>query len=171
MIFEASLMFPYELQGRLGFKKVSDTNTDADTDNNDTVVNEVVDPDPPVVIPDGVNLIDDDDSSDRDVVIEPVDLDLDTDDDHGVHEKPELVISGDDDNNMISLVLADNIAEPAYKHDVLSSPGNEQSKEDTPRSVSVLVEMIDDRMSKYKRMHETTNRTKVKQETFASQHD
>eukprot|EP00957_Ditylum_brightwellii_P098480 7502628-Ditylum_brightwellii.AAC.1 len=64
-------MLPHELQDRLGFKEVSDINTDAYTDNNDTAVNEVVDPDPLVVVPDGVNLIDDDDGSDRDVVMEP----------------------------------------------------------------------------------------------------
>eukprot|EP00957_Ditylum_brightwellii_P180191 13725727-Ditylum_brightwellii.AAC.1 len=39
-VVEASSMLPYELQDRLGFKEVGDTNTDADTDNNDTAVNE-----------------------------------------------------------------------------------------------------------------------------------
>eukprot|EP00957_Ditylum_brightwellii_P096865 7377002-Ditylum_brightwellii.AAC.1 len=66
--------------------------------------------------------------------MEPVDLDLDTDDDHGVQENPKPVISGDDDSDMISLVLAENIAEPAYEHDAFSSSSNEQSKEDTPHS-------------------------------------
>eukprot|EP00957_Ditylum_brightwellii_P044157 3350305-Ditylum_brightwellii.AAC.1 len=98
------------------------------------------------MVPDGVNLIDDDDGSVRDFVMEAVDLDLDTDDDHGGQKNPELVISGDDDTDMISLVLADNIAEPAYKYDVLSSSSNEQSKEDIPHSVSALVKIIDDRM-------------------------
>eukprot|EP00957_Ditylum_brightwellii_P147119 11202109-Ditylum_brightwellii.AAC.1 len=81
-------MLPNELQDRLGFKEVSNTNTAADTDNNNPAVNEVVDPDPLVVILDGVNLIDDadDDGSDRDVVMEPVYLDLDTDDDHEVYK-------------------------------------------------------------------------------------
>eukprot|EP00957_Ditylum_brightwellii_P092893 7072647-Ditylum_brightwellii.AAC.1 len=78
------------------------------------------------MVPDGVNLIDDDDVSDRDIVMEPVDLDSDTDDDHGVQENSELIISGNDDSDMISLVLADNVAEPAYKHDVLVSSSNEQ---------------------------------------------
>eukprot|EP00957_Ditylum_brightwellii_P017080 1288395-Ditylum_brightwellii.AAC.1 len=125
-IFEASLMVPYELQDRHGFKEVSNANADADTDNNDPAVNEAVNPEPLVVVLDGVNLIDDDDGSDRDVVMEPVDLDSDTDDDHEVQENPELVISGDDDSNMISLVLADNIAEPVHEDDVLSSSSNEQ---------------------------------------------
>eukprot|EP00957_Ditylum_brightwellii_P211596 15366352-Ditylum_brightwellii.AAC.1 len=170
--FEASLMLPCELQDRLGFKGIGNTDTDADTDINDTAVNEVVDPDSLVVVPDGVNLIDDDNGSDRDVVMEPVVLDLDTDDDHRVQENPELVISGDDDSNMISLLLANDIAKPAYKHDILSSSGDEQCKEDTPYSVLALVKIIDDRMSEYKRMNETTepklqqlNRAKVKQET------
>eukprot|EP00957_Ditylum_brightwellii_P052355 3971113-Ditylum_brightwellii.AAC.1 len=52
---------------------------------------------------DGVNLIDNDDVSDRDIVMEPVDLDLDTDDDHGVQENSEPIISGDDDSDKISL--------------------------------------------------------------------
>eukprot|EP00957_Ditylum_brightwellii_P087394 6652287-Ditylum_brightwellii.AAC.1 len=91
--------------------------------------------------------------------MEPVDLDLDTDDDHGVQENPELVISGDDDSDMISLVLADDIAEPAYKHDVLSSSSDEQSKEDAPRSVSALVEIIDDKVSEYKKINEITEPT------------
>eukprot|EP00957_Ditylum_brightwellii_P157164 11961832-Ditylum_brightwellii.AAC.1 len=76
-------------------------------------MNEAVDPDPPVMVPDSVNLIDDDDVSNRDIVMEPVDLDSDIDDDHGVQENFELIISGDDDSDMISLVLTDNIAEPA----------------------------------------------------------
>eukprot|EP00957_Ditylum_brightwellii_P130883 9984462-Ditylum_brightwellii.AAC.1 len=88
--------------------------------------------------------------------MEPVDLDLDTDDDHGVQENPEPVISSDDDSNIISLVLAEDIAEPVNMHDVLSSSSDEQIKEDTPRSVSALVEISDDRMSENKRMNETT---------------
>eukprot|EP00957_Ditylum_brightwellii_P132477 10102519-Ditylum_brightwellii.AAC.1 len=83
VVFEASLMLPYELQDRHGFKEVINNNTDADTDNNDPSMNEAVDPDPLVMVMDGVNLIDDNDVSNRDVVMEPVDLDLDTDDDHG----------------------------------------------------------------------------------------
>eukprot|EP00957_Ditylum_brightwellii_P189321 14409940-Ditylum_brightwellii.AAC.1 len=107
------------------------------------------------MVPDGVNLIDDD-VSDRDVVMEPIDLDLDNNDDHGVQENPEPIISGDDDSDMISLVLADYVAEPAYKHDVLSSSSDKQSKEDTLHSVSALVKIIDDRVSEYKRINGTT---------------
>eukprot|EP00957_Ditylum_brightwellii_P199831 15233760-Ditylum_brightwellii.AAC.1 len=90
--------------------------------------------------------------------MEPVDLDSDTDDDHGVQENPEAVISGDDDSNMISLVLAENTAEPANMYDILSSSSNEQIKEDTPHSVSAQQEheIIDDRMSENNRMNETT---------------
>eukprot|EP00957_Ditylum_brightwellii_P039751 3008972-Ditylum_brightwellii.AAC.1 len=94
-------------------------------------MNESVDSDPPIMVQDSVNLIDDDDVSNGDVLMEPVDLDLDTDDDHGVQEN-------DDDSNMISLVLADDIAEPAYKYDSLSFSSDEQSKEDAPHSVSAL---------------------------------
>eukprot|EP00957_Ditylum_brightwellii_P138083 10526889-Ditylum_brightwellii.AAC.1 len=90
--------------------------------------------------------------------MEPVDLDSNTDDDHGVQENPEPVISGDDYSNMISLVLAEDIAEAANMHDVLSSFSDEKIKEDTQRSVSTQKEheIIDDRMSKNKRMNETT---------------
>eukprot|EP00957_Ditylum_brightwellii_P194418 14806564-Ditylum_brightwellii.AAC.1 len=70
-VFEASSMLPYELKDRLGFKEVSNTDIDADTDNNDTAVNEVVGQDPRVVVLDDVNLIDDDDGSDKDIVMQP----------------------------------------------------------------------------------------------------
>eukprot|EP00957_Ditylum_brightwellii_P194293 14797765-Ditylum_brightwellii.AAC.1 len=117
-------MLPYELQDRHILEEDRNNNTDEDTDNNDPIINEAVDPDPPVMVLDGVNLIDDDDVSNRNVVIKPVDLDLDTDDEHGMQEN-------DDNSDMISLDLADDIAEPALKHDVLSSSSNEQSKENT----------------------------------------
>eukprot|EP00957_Ditylum_brightwellii_P099595 7586396-Ditylum_brightwellii.AAC.1 len=120
-------MLPYELQDRHGFKEGGNNDTDEDTDSNDPVMNEAVDPDPQIMVPDSVKLIDDDDVSNRGVVMEAVDLDSDTDDDRGVQEN-------DDNSDMISLALANNIAELAYKHDVLSSSSNEQSKEDAPRS-------------------------------------
>eukprot|EP00957_Ditylum_brightwellii_P084496 6425396-Ditylum_brightwellii.AAC.1 len=64
-------MLPYELQDRHGFKEVRNSNTDADTDKNDLPMNEAVDPDPLVMVLNGVNLIDDDDASDRDILMEP----------------------------------------------------------------------------------------------------
>eukprot|EP00957_Ditylum_brightwellii_P120681 9205115-Ditylum_brightwellii.AAC.1 len=104
-VFEASLMLPYELQDRHRFKEVRNDDTDEDTDSNYPAMNEAADPDPLIMVPDGVNLIDDDDVSNRGVVMKPVDLDFDTDDDNGVQEN-------DDDSDMISLALAEDIDEP-----------------------------------------------------------
>eukprot|EP00957_Ditylum_brightwellii_P000562 43474-Ditylum_brightwellii.AAC.1 len=68
---------------------------------------EIQEPAPPMVVPEGVNIIDDSDnnSTDDDGLLEPVDPESDPDD---PEVSAELVVSdGDSDSEMMSVVLDD----------------------------------------------------------------
>eukprot|EP00957_Ditylum_brightwellii_P043559 3302638-Ditylum_brightwellii.AAC.1 len=79
-VFKPSSMLPCELQGRLGFQEDisdDDVRTDANDDVDDDMAEEaeIREPAPPIVVPKGVNVIDDSDnnSTDNDGLLEPVD--------------------------------------------------------------------------------------------------